>query len=122
MVDTLPAKTVSIGLSEDNKENMVRELLPAVDGVEAGLKKSQGLDGGDVKPVVVAAPTIKELEAEEPLLQENPHRFVLFPIKYHEVCVLGFVALARVKLCLCFPWVMNWKLIVGYCLSGLANV
>lgn len=29
--------------------------------------------------------TMKELEAQEPLLQENPHRFVLFPIKYHEV-------------------------------------
>ena len=37
----------------------------------------------EVKPVV--APTIKEIEADEPLLQENPHRFVLFPIKYHEV-------------------------------------
>jgi ribonucleoside-diphosphate reductase subunit M2 len=24
-------------------------------------------------------------EADEPLLQENPGRFVLFPIKYHEV-------------------------------------
>lgn len=29
--------------------------------------------------------TIKEMEATEPLLQENPHRFVMFPIKYHEV-------------------------------------
>ena len=34
---------------------------------------------------LAVAPTIKEIEAEEPLLQENPHRFVLFPIKYHEV-------------------------------------
>lgn len=24
-------------------------------------------------------------EADEPILKENPHRFVLFPIKYHEV-------------------------------------
>ena len=32
------------------------------------------------------APTIKAEEADEPLLQENPQRFVLFPIKYHEVC------------------------------------
>lgn len=31
------------------------------------------------------ASTIKEEEASEPLLQENPNRFVLFPIKYHEV-------------------------------------
>jgi len=36
------------------------------------------------KPVVVT-PTIKPEEADEPLLQENPQRFVLFPIKYHEV-------------------------------------
>ncbi|CCU75129.1 unnamed protein product [Blumeria hordei] len=32
-----------------------------------------------------SAPTIKPEEADEPLLQENPNRFVLFPIKYHEV-------------------------------------
>ncbi|PKX97521.1 ribonucleotide-diphosphate reductase subunit RNR2 [Aspergillus novofumigatus IBT 16806] len=31
------------------------------------------------------AQSVKELEANEPLLQENPHRFVLFPIKYHEI-------------------------------------
>ena len=36
------------------------------------------------KPAV--APTIKLEEADEPILRENPHRFVLFPIKYHEVC------------------------------------
>ncbi len=35
--------------------------------------------------VIKVAPTIKLQEADEPLLQENPHRFVLFPIKYHEV-------------------------------------
>lgn len=39
----------------------------------------------EVMPTV--APTIKSEEADEPLLQENPHRFVLFPIKYHEVRV-----------------------------------
>jgi ribonucleoside-diphosphate reductase subunit M2 len=39
--------------------------------------KTAGNDG--------VAPTIKPDEADEPLLQENPQRFVLFPIKYHEV-------------------------------------
>lgn len=24
---------------------------------------------------------------DEPLLRENPNRFVLFPLKYHEVCL-----------------------------------
>lgn len=28
----------------------------------------------------------KEDVDDEPLLRENPNRFVLFPIKYHEVC------------------------------------
>ena len=47
------------------------------------LKKTES---AEVKlEVVKVAPTIKEIEADEPLLQENPHRFVLFPIKYHEV-------------------------------------
>lgn len=35
------------------------------------------------------APGIKHTEVNEPLLQENPHRFVLFPIKYHEVSVVA---------------------------------
>lgn len=38
------------------------------------------------EPVAAVAPGIKNEESDEPLLQENPQRFVLFPIKYHEVC------------------------------------
>ncbi len=34
---------------------------------------------------VAVVPNAKADEADEPLLQENPQRFVLFPIKYHEV-------------------------------------
>ncbi|RAL64903.1 hypothetical protein DID88_001497 [Monilinia fructigena] len=37
------------------------------------------------KKTVALAPGIKPEEADEPLLQENPNRFVLFPIKYHEI-------------------------------------
>ena len=41
----------------------------------------------EVKKVQESAPTsgLRPEEADEPLLQENPQRFVLFPIKYHEV-------------------------------------
>ena len=39
----------------------------------------------DKEQTLAVAPTIKPEEADEPLLQENPQRFVLFPIKYHEV-------------------------------------
>ena len=38
----------------------------------------------ETKEATTAA-TIKKEEQHEPLLQENPQRFVLFPIKYHEV-------------------------------------
>lgn len=31
--------------------------------------------------------TTKEDNDDEPLLRENPNRFVLFPIKFHEVCL-----------------------------------
>ena len=39
----------------------------------------------DTKETHVSAHTLKPEEADEPLLQENPDRFVIFPIKYHEV-------------------------------------
>lgn len=62
---------------------------------------SLNVDASLVKPVEKAveapkvAPGIKNTEADEPLLQENAHRFVLFPIKYHEVCVVVDASTAR---------------------------
>ncbi|KAK4911988.1 Ribonucleotide-diphosphate reductase (RNR), small subunit [Elasticomyces elasticus] len=38
-----------------------------------------------VEKTLTKAEAIKAMEATEPLLQENPHRFVMFPIKYHEI-------------------------------------
>ena len=51
---------------------------------ETDIKKPV-IDVVKTEPEPAVAPTIKPEEADEPLLQENPHRFVLFPIKYHEV-------------------------------------
>ena len=64
-----------------DKENYL-PVLPIADDI--GLKKPQLNLVKEGKPPV--SETIKASESEEPLLQENPHRFVLFPIKYHEVC------------------------------------
>lgn len=55
--------------------------IPQLDNVKE-IKEEKPI-ATTVMPAV--APTIKQTEADEPLLQENPHRFVLFPIKYHEV-------------------------------------
>ncbi|KAI4243380.1 MAG: hypothetical protein L6R40_003552 [Gallowayella cf. fulva] len=74
-----PAKKLNFDLA--NKENIEHE-LPAT--AELDLKKPHvDLIKPDAQPVV--APGIKAEEADEPLLQENPQRFVLFPIKYHEI-------------------------------------
>ncbi|KAJ5713263.1 Ribonucleoside-diphosphate reductase small chain [Penicillium malachiteum] len=61
-------------------------------GKENGIASVKPVDASTEKPTekaVVEAPKvaagIKAAEANEPLLQENPHRFVLFPIKYHEI-------------------------------------
>ncbi len=65
------------------KENMaINPDAPTVDDIES-IKPV--VEEVKEKALVAVAPTIKPEEADEPLLQENPQRFVLFPIKYHEV-------------------------------------
>lgn len=67
------------------KENVqVNTPAPILDDLDLKKPIVEAFDAKvESKPTV--APTIKPQEADEPLLQENPHRFVLFPIKYHEV-------------------------------------
>ena len=69
-------------VTAENKENVVS------DEVAVPVKGIPLMD----EPVPEAekpstAEAIKEEESIEPILQENPQRFVLFPIKYHEVRV-----------------------------------
>ena len=62
------------------KENIAHD-IPVVDEF---VKKPE-VEVVKKEEKVAVAPTIKPEEADEPILRENPHRFVLFPIKYHEV-------------------------------------
>jgi len=73
-----------------DKENMKGD-APIVTDLELKKAHVDIVEKGQ-RPAV--APGIEDHEAEEPLLQENPHRFVLFPIKYHEV---GVANASRVK-------------------------
>jgi ribonucleoside-diphosphate reductase subunit M2 len=76
-----------LDFSAANKENAPfdADLATLEAEIDANHKKStMDMTKTEAKPVV--APTIKPEEIDEPLLQENPQRFVLFPIKYHEVC------------------------------------
>ena len=68
-------------------EQVGKENLPADVPVaaEPEIKKPIVEEVKPVQEVAKVAPGIKEQEVDEPLLQENPNRFVLFPLKYHEV-------------------------------------
>jgi ribonucleoside-diphosphate reductase subunit M2 len=72
-------------LTLDDEISTLKKLLQIAEAKKAAA-------GGVVEEVkeskaVVVASSIKPDESDEPLLQENASRFVLFPIKYHEVCV-----------------------------------
>jgi len=75
-----------LDFSASNKENAPfdADLATLEAEIDANHQKTT-LDKNEEAPKPAVAPTIKPEEADEPLLQENPQRFVLFPIKYHEV-------------------------------------
>lgn len=76
-----PAKKLDFQAA--GKENMpLNTDAPIVDDIEI---KKPVVEEVKSENAITVAPTIKPEEADEPLLQENPQRFVLFPIKYHEV-------------------------------------
>ncbi|RDA93356.1 hypothetical protein CP533_0343 [Ophiocordyceps camponoti-saundersi (nom. inval.)] len=76
-----PMKKLDFGAA--NKENRPLDEADDVDSTSEPVSP----DLRDVKKdsKVAVTSTIKSDEADEPLLQENPQRFVLFPIKYSEI-------------------------------------
>ena len=83
MMSETPAK--KIDFSSADKENTYK---PIVGIPELAAEEVDEVD----KKFHSVAPTIKPEEADEPILQENPNRFVLFPIKYHDVSHHAFHA------------------------------
>ncbi|KAM0270243.1 hypothetical protein ACHAQH_009500 [Verticillium albo-atrum] len=99
-VEITPSKQVASAIDSFNIDSPVKKL-------DFNPANKENHDGSDidflVKPVdeqtkpiaveakreqedkAVVAPGIKDFEADEPLLRENGQRFVLFPIKYHEI-------------------------------------
>ena len=70
--------------TDADKENM--EARYEADEVAVPIKGIPVQEEEPEKEVPSLAAGIKEDEALEPILRENAQRFVLFPIKYHEVC------------------------------------
>lgn len=79
-----PAKKLDFGAADKENRPVDEAALDQTDASKTTVPEVKK-DDAVAKPAVAA--TIKAEEADEPLLQENPQRFVLFPIKYHEVCV-----------------------------------
>lgn len=70
-----------LNFNPEDKENVPEAVESLVSSELSSTKPTV-----EAKAAPASAPvakTIKELEAEEPLLKENPHRFVLFPLQYH---------------------------------------
>lgn len=78
-----PAKKIDFGaLDKENRPYDVE--APIVDDIVTVHKPVVKEEVQVAKPLT-RAEEIRAMEAEEPLLQENKQRFVLFPLKYHEV-------------------------------------
>jgi ribonucleoside-diphosphate reductase subunit M2 len=81
-------------------ESALASLADQIDAAEPEVKdvvkptETKQAEKEDSKAVT---PANKPDMSDEPILQENPQRFVLFPIKYHEVC-------ARVSRKVFSPW------------------
>lgn len=81
-----PIKKLDFGVADkENKPLGVAEFMALSDKTVEKEKSAAQETKKDEKETSTALSTIQSLEADEPLLQENPNRFVLFPIKYHEV-------------------------------------
>ncbi|QPC78750.1 hypothetical protein HYE68_009502 [Fusarium pseudograminearum] len=74
-----PSKQAASGIENLNMESPVKKLNFGTDTTELKAKIVEESKKEEQKTAVSKA------EEDEPILQENPQRFVLFPIKYHEI-------------------------------------
>ncbi len=77
-----------LDLTATDKENKPFDADLAALEAEIDAKHSEKLSMETPKKEeskAAVAPAVKADQVEEPILQENAQRFVLFPIKYHEV-------------------------------------
>merc|ERR1712144_41953 len=77
-----PAKKLNFGAA--NKENEpLNTDAPVFEDIEVKKPVVEDVKKAEIQAMV--AKGFKPEEADEPLLRENAQRFVLFPIKYHEI-------------------------------------
>lgn len=75
-----PVKKLDLGVANKENDPDVATLAQEIDAKHAATKEAVNTEN-----TLVKIPDLRSDELEEPILKENPHRFVLFPIQYHEV-------------------------------------
>lgn len=78
-----PVKKLDLGIA--NKENDFQDPAVATLAQDLDAKHAATKEITKVSEEPATIPDLRGDELEEPILKENPHRFVLFPIQYHEV-------------------------------------
>lgn len=87
-VESTPSKTTAAALKQlDLKAPLKDTFRENLLKVKEQKDRAAGIVEKDVEQEVncKSRKQLKESEKDEPLLKENPNRFVLFPIKYHEI-------------------------------------
>lgn len=75
-----PVKKLDLGVSNKENDPNVPTIAQEIDANHASAKEAIKQEE---EPAQI--PGLRSDELEEPILRENPQRFVLFPIQYHEV-------------------------------------
>lgn len=75
-----PVKKLDLGVANKENDPDVATIAQEMDAKHAATKETVKEEEDPAK-----IPDLRPDELDEPILRENPQRFVLFPIQYHEV-------------------------------------
>lgn len=75
-----PVKKLDLGVANKENDPNVATVAQETDAKHAAAKEPVTQEE---QPAQI--PNLRPEEIDEPILRENPQRFVLFPIQYHEV-------------------------------------
>ncbi|CAN8097279.1 unnamed protein product [Discula destructiva] len=78
-----PVKKLALGVA--NKENEFQDPNVATLARDIDAQHAATKDVVKTEDAPVTASGLRQEELDEPILRENPQRFVLFPIQYHEI-------------------------------------
>ncbi|KAJ2906755.1 hypothetical protein MKZ38_010746 [Zalerion maritima] len=84
-VDITPSKQVAAAIDSLKMASPAKKLDFNGHSKDSVAEETKPTESKKHDSAIISAHTIKQEETDEPLLQENPNRFVLFPIKYHEI-------------------------------------